>query len=417
MTHQRPDGAGSVADLVADPRAGTADVAVDPDRAQGALPARVRRAGRRLHAQRHLAGPGDPRGAGPAGRGDAWSTSPSRTGVDAALARRGRAERRGRRRRRDAGRGAGRRVVHLPLRRRPGRDLLVPLAPGLARAGAARAVRRARRRPRGRRPATCATAGRPARLRRQAHHQRLDRRRASWTPQPGRPVRVRVVNTDNGAASVWVSGAPYRVLAVDGHDVHGPTPVSRPRRAAHRRRPGRPRGRPRRPGVELGRGECRWSSGARRAARARSRPTQAGPADLRHARAAAASTRHAADRRFDYSIGRRPGFLDGRPGLWWSINGHLFPDVPMFVVDEGDVVRMTIEQPQRRRAPDAPARPPRRRPGRNGVTATGSPWWVDSLDVANGDDLRDRVRRRQPRHLDGPLPQPAARGRRGWSRT
>ena len=49
-----------------------------------------------------------------------------------------------------------------------------------------------------------------------------------------------------------------------------------------------------------------------------------------------------ADRRFDYDIGRRIGFLDGRPGFWWTINGHQFPDVPMYVVDEGDVVRMTI---------------------------------------------------------------------------
>ena len=42
-----------------------------------------------------------------------------------------------------------------------------------------------------------------------------------------------------------------------------------------------------------------------------------------------------ADRHFDYSIGHRPGFVRGQPGLWWSINGHLYPDVPMFVVRRG----------------------------------------------------------------------------------
>ncbi|HEU4913376.1 MAG TPA: multicopper oxidase domain-containing protein, partial [Actinomycetes bacterium] len=41
----------------------------------------------------------------------------------------------------------------------------------------------------------------------------------------GSTVRLRVVNTDNGAAPVWVTGAPYRVLAVDGFDLHGPTEV------------------------------------------------------------------------------------------------------------------------------------------------------------------------------------------------
>ena len=48
---------------------------------------------------------------------------------------------------------------------------------------------------------------------------------------------------------------------------------------------------------------------------------------------------------------------------------------------------------------------------RRQVKATGSPWWFDSLEVRNGRDLRRRVRRRQPRHLDGPLPQPQARRR------
>src|SRR5262249_20274838 len=48
------------------------------------------------------------------------------------------------------------------------------------------------------------------------------------------------------------------------------------------------------------------------------------------------------DRRFDYIIGRRLGFLDGRPGMWWTVNGHQFPDVPMYVVAQGDVVRMQV---------------------------------------------------------------------------
>jgi FtsP/CotA-like multicopper oxidase with cupredoxin domain len=43
---------------------------------------------------------------------------------------------------------------------------------------------------------------------------------------PGRPVRIRVINTDNGPIRSWVDGAPFRVLAVDGTDVHEPTPVS-----------------------------------------------------------------------------------------------------------------------------------------------------------------------------------------------
>lgn len=91
------------------------------------------------------------------------------------------------------------------------------------------------------------------------------------------------------------------------------------------------------------------------------------------------------DRNFEYAIGRRPGFVDGRPGLWWSINGNLFPDVPMFVVHEGDIVRMLIEN-------NSGDVHPMHLHGhhmvvlsRNGEESTGSPWWVDSLDVADGD--------------------------------
>jgi FtsP/CotA-like multicopper oxidase with cupredoxin domain len=91
------------------------------------------------------------------------------------------------------------------------------------------------------------------------------------------------------------------------------------------------------------------------------------------------------DRTFGLSIGRRPGFVDGRPGLWWSVNGHLFPDVPMFVVREGDVVRMHIENhsgdvhPMHLHGHHAVVL------SRDGKPATGSPWWVDSLNVESGE--------------------------------
>jgi FtsP/CotA-like multicopper oxidase with cupredoxin domain len=42
---------------------------------------------------------------------------------------------------------------------------------------------------------------------------------------PGEWVRVRVINTDNGPMKVWTNGS-YRLLAVDGADVHRPTEVT-----------------------------------------------------------------------------------------------------------------------------------------------------------------------------------------------
>jgi FtsP/CotA-like multicopper oxidase with cupredoxin domain len=91
------------------------------------------------------------------------------------------------------------------------------------------------------------------------------------------------------------------------------------------------------------------------------------------------------DREFEYVIGRRPGFLDGRPGMWWTVNGHLWPDVPMYTVTEGDTVTMRIEN-------DSGDVHPMHLHGhhavvlsRNGEPATGSPWWVDSLNVQDGE--------------------------------
>jgi FtsP/CotA-like multicopper oxidase with cupredoxin domain len=92
-----------------------------------------------------------------------------------------------------------------------------------------------------------------------------------------------------------------------------------------------------------------------------------------------------ADRRFEYVIGRRPGFLDGRPGMWWTVNGHMWPDVPMYTVAPGDVVTMRV-------ANESGEVHPMHLHGhhawvmsRNGVGATGSPWWVDSLNVRDGE--------------------------------
>jgi FtsP/CotA-like multicopper oxidase with cupredoxin domain len=196
----------------------------------------------------------------------------------------------------------------------------------------------------------------------------------------GRRVRVRAVNTDNGATSVWAS-EPYRVLAVDGQDVHQPTPVTG--QAVELTAGGRVDLEVTAPArVELGGGNALVvGTGAESGSEptreldlltyGSPRPLGFDPAD--------------ADRDFRYDIGRRPGFLDGRPGMWWSINGHLFPDVPMFVVEEGDVVRMRVSN-------DSGESHPMHLHGhhavvlsRDGKPATGSPWVVDSLEVADGE--------------------------------
>ena len=204
---------------------------------------------------------------------------------------------------------------------------------------------------------------------------------------PGDTVRLRVVNTDNGLASAWVTGAPFRVLAIDGRDVNGPTDLTDTAVPV-------PAGGRVDLGVTVPEGGVRvdFSGGPSLVVGAdptdgvRTSPPddtfdplgygepEPAPFDVEHP-----------DRRFDYDIDRRPGFLDGKPGMWWTINGGLYPDVPMFMVTEGDVVVFEITN-------DSGDAHPMHLHGhhglvlsRDGVPATGSPWWVDSLEVGVGE--------------------------------
>ncbi|NUT33263.1 MAG: multicopper oxidase family protein [Hamadaea sp.] len=202
--------------------------------------------------------------------------------------------------------------------------------------------------------------------------------------QPGQHVRVRVVNTDNGLTAAWVGGSPFRLLAIDGTDLTGPTQVrdaavlvtaggrvdleivvpSTPTRV-HLGGP---------TGVVLGDGT---PTPVARPAAVLDPLTYGTPAALPF-------DPQAADRVFRYEIGRRPGFIDGKPGLFWTINGRLYPDIPMFTVAVGDIVRMTIvnrsgeAHPMHLHGHHAVVL------ARDGVPATGAPWWVDSLEVDNG---------------------------------
>lgn len=208
---------------------------------------------------------------------------------------------------------------------------------------------------------------------------------------PGTTVRVRVVATDNGPMAAWVSGAPFRLVAIDGTDVVDPPTV---RDVAVEVTAGAR--------VDLEVDTPADSSGARvelggaaalvlgpdgSAPPAAPRPDELLDPLVHGSPAPLGFDPASPDRDFDYRIGRRPGFLDGRPGLWWTVNGGMFPDVPMFVVAEGDVVRMTVTN-------DSGEGHPMHLHGhhavvlsRDGVPATGSPWWVDSLQVDDGESF------------------------------
>jgi FtsP/CotA-like multicopper oxidase with cupredoxin domain len=203
--------------------------------------------------------------------------------------------------------------------------------------------------------------------------------------QPGERVRVRITNTDNGSMQVWTSGS-FRLLAVDGTEVNRPTEVSD--RAVTLTAGARA-------DIEV---QVPSDGSTVRAQLSKASAVIVGPQGaevevppqpgeeldlLTYGSPASLGFDPAqATRRFDYLIGRRPGFGKGRPGMWWTINGHLYPNVPMFVVREREVALVHIEN---RSSEVHPMHLHGHRMvvlARDGVAATGSPWWVDSLNVA-----------------------------------
>jgi FtsP/CotA-like multicopper oxidase with cupredoxin domain len=206
--------------------------------------------------------------------------------------------------------------------------------------------------------------------------------------EPGQSVRVRVANTDNGPIEVWPSGE-FRALAIDGTDLHEPGLVRD--RSVSVTAGGRvdlglvmpADGSPLRVQVSKGTAVILGNGDLPEP------PQPATPLNLLEYGTpdpkGLGFDPNQPDRTFEYSIGRRPGFVRGLPGLWWSINGKTFPNVPMFMVREGDVVRVHISDhsgtvhPMHLHGHHALVL------ARNGVAATGSPWWVDSLDVRDGE--------------------------------
>ncbi len=219
---------------------------------------------------------------------------------------------------------------------------------------------------------------------------RLERRRA----KPGERVRLRLLNSDRLTHEFSLTGSSFRVTALDGNAVHGPTPVSGQKLAigAGGRydiefvMPDRP--------VRLteiqdfvgardrgllisadGRGEVTPDLPSREfdpTAYGTPAPAPFGP-DSRFTRTKTMV--------FDNEI----GFYDGRFRATWTINGKVFPDAPHLTVREGDLVRLRFAN---RSHFDHPMHLHGHHVlvlSRNGRPATGSPVWLDTVNVRVGE--------------------------------
>ena len=216
---------------------------------------------------------------------------------------------------------------------------------------------------------------------------------------PKSPVRLRLINTDSYPVAFSLTGAPFQVAAIDGTDLNTPTNMTDTslKLAAGGRydltftMPDTPV----RLGVPRGAGFAVEDqdlglllSGDGRG----SVPTPAGgpefdPASYGKPEPTPFGATSDFDREFAMVLDSRPGFYDGLFNGLWTINGEVFPDTPMQMVSEGDLVKTTfinrsfMDHPMHLHGHHVLVL------SRNGEPVNGSPWWADTLNVAPGESF------------------------------
>ncbi|HET9141286.1 multicopper oxidase family protein [Actinophytocola sp.] len=207
---------------------------------------------------------------------------------------------------------------------------------------------------------------------------------------PGTKVRLRLINSGQTTKWVTVTGVPYRVTAYDGTDLNEPGEVSGAR-------------------LELGganRYDVEFTMPATPVRVAEASYPDAGIAfsadgrgevaadtsgpvlDMLGYGAPAATPFDAGssfDRTFSLVFDVWLGFYNGAFALRQTINGQVFPDAPMHMVREGELIRMTFLN---RGDEDHPMHIHGHHflvLSKNGNRPSGSPIWLDTVNVRPGD--------------------------------
>ncbi|MFI5892229.1 multicopper oxidase family protein [Actinoplanes sp. NPDC051513] len=198
----------------------------------------------------------------------------------------------------------------------------------------------------------------------------------------GTPVRLRLINTDSTTHRYALAGAPFRVAAIDGADLQGPTPLSDTAVLI-------PAGgrydltftAPATPVALFADGRAVYST------RPVSTATGSWPVldPLAYGVAPAAAPLPRPDREFTLVLDRGLDLRGLLPRYAHTVNGAAYPDIPDEVVHLGETVEFTIVN-------RSLAIHPWHLHGhhvlvlsRDGVPATGSPLWLDSFDVRPGE--------------------------------
>jgi len=200
----------------------------------------------------------------------------------------------------------------------------------------------------------------------------------------GTDVRLRLVNTNSSPERFYVT-SPFRVLAIDGADLNGPTAIQDQmlvlgggaRYDVGIRMPQQ--------SVRVGIGRSPTAlildPGGAETTAAEEPDVDFDPLGYGTPKPTLLATTSDFDRTFRMDIGKRIGFVKGRPGNHWAVNGKVFPKTPMYMVRRGDLVKMRITNSSGTVHPMHLHGHHLLVLSRDGKRNIGSPWWVDTLDV------------------------------------
>ncbi|MCC3374139.1 multicopper oxidase family protein [Cohnella sp. REN36] len=209
----------------------------------------------------------------------------------------------------------------------------------------------------------------------------------------GTPVRLRLINAQNYPQTFQLSGAPFKVIAIDGNDIQSPAPVDNqnlfiagggrydilftmpktPVRLSSQSDAGAT------PGIVFSETETNAIPAIN------DKNPVFDPSRYGEKQQTPFGLNSKFDRTFKIVLDSRLGFYDGKLYALYTINRHVFPDTPMLTVKEGDLVKTTFINRGWDHHPMHLHGHTMLVLSRNGKPTTGSPWWTDSLDVAPGE--------------------------------
>lgn len=213
------------------------------------------------------------------------------------------------------------------------------------------------------------------------------------TVAAGAPVRLRLLNTDSEPHELALVGATFRVVAVDGRDLHRPDAVDKVRlRLPAGGRYDIVHDMPRTSaalvvdGDTAGRVLLNFEGGTRDELDL-SDVEDWPELDLLHYGQPASTPLDPgkADRHFTIVLDRGVAMVDGAPTYAHTVNGRGHPSIPDQLVAEGDLVRFTVVNRSLETHPWHLHGHPVLVLSRDGTRSTGSPLWVDTFDVRPGE--------------------------------